>query len=232
MSDIEIHELGAAYSLDALDPAERAAYEAHYTGCSICRSEVDEHRETAAKLGTLTAIAPPTGLKADVLAQIATTRQMSPRVAAVSRIAEHRDRRWLPALMAVAAAVLVVVSAALVLDLRSESFGEQVAALMDDPATRVAELDGPTGSLKVVWDDARVAVIGDDLPAPGPGSTYELWLIDAAGPHAVGLLDPADDGTVRRMLESPGQPDAWGITIEPAAGSAAPTTPVIYQVEV
>jgi hypothetical protein len=134
--------------------------------------------------------------------------------------------------MAAAAVLLLVVSAAFVIDLRTESFNEQVAGLMDDPATRVAELDGPNGSLKVVWDDARVAVIGDDLPAPGPGNAYELWLIDRAGAHAVGLLDPAADGTVRRFLESPGQPEAWGITIEPAAGSAAPTSPVLYQADV
>jgi anti-sigma-K factor RskA len=232
MRDIEIHELGAAYALDALDPAERAAYEAHFADCAICRTEVDEHRETAATLGALTAAAPPADLKARVLEQVATTRQLPPRVTPVSRIAEHRDRRWLPALMAAAAVLLIAVSAALVIDIRTESFNEQVAALMNDPATRVAELNGPTGSVKLVWDDAQVAVIGDELPPPEPGMTYELWLIDAAGAHPTGLLDPADDGTVRRMIDSPGEPAAWGITIEPAAGSAAPTTPVLYQAEV
>jgi anti-sigma-K factor RskA len=232
MSDIEIHELGAAYALDALDPTERAAYEAHFANCSICRTDVDEHRRTAATLGELTSAPPPAGLKAQVLAQVATTRQLPPRVASVSRLTRRSQHRWAPTLAAAAAVLLVVVSAALVIDLRRESFGEQVAALMNDPAARVAELEGPAGSLKVVWDDARIAVIGDDLPAPDPGKTYELWLIDAAGAHAVGLLDPADDGTVRRMLKSPGEPQAWGITIEPAAGSATPTGPVLYQAEV
>jgi anti-sigma-K factor RskA len=232
MSDIEIHELGAAYALDALDRAERTAYEAHFAECAICRTEVDEHRETAATLSTLTAATPPATLRAHVLEQVATTRQLSPRVTPVSRLADHRDRRLLPALLVAAAVLLIAVSAALVIDIRTESFNEQVAALMNDPATRVAELDGPTGSVKLVWDDAQVAVIGADLPPPGPGMRYELWLIDAAGAHPTGLLDPADDGTVRRIIESPGDPTAWGITIEPAAGSAAPTTPVLYQAEV
>jgi anti-sigma factor RsiW len=93
MSDIEIHELGAAYALDALDPAERSAYEAHFADCSICRTEVDEHRETASTLAALTATAPPAGLRAQVIEQLATTRQLSPRVSTVSRLADHRDRR-------------------------------------------------------------------------------------------------------------------------------------------
>ena len=232
MSDIEIHELGAAYALDALDRAERAAYEAHFADCSICRTEVDEHRETATMFGSLTAAVPPAGLRAHVLEQVATTRQLSPRVTSVARLAERRDRRWLPALLAAAAALLVVVSSALVLNLRTESFNEQVAALMDHPETRVAELAGPTGSVKLVWDGARVAVIGDELPPPDPGMRYELWMIDAAGAHPTGLLDAAEGGTVRRVLESPGQPEAWGITIEPAVGSAAPTSPVLYQAAV
>jgi anti-sigma-K factor RskA len=232
MSEIEIHELGAAYALDALDAAERASYEAHFANCSICRTEVAEHRETAAKLGVFAATAPPSGLKGRVLAQVATTRQLPPRVTPVARLAQHRGPRWLPVLTAAAAVLLIVVSAVLVIDLRSESFEEQVATLVDDPAARVAELDGPAGSVRLVWDGARVAVIGDELPPPEAGMTYELWLIDDAGAHPTGLLDPAHGGTVRRLVEVPGTPAAWGITIEPAAGSAAPTGPVLYQVEV
>ena len=37
MSDIEIHHLGAAYALDALDDRERAAYEAHFATCAVAR---------------------------------------------------------------------------------------------------------------------------------------------------------------------------------------------------
>jgi len=33
-----IHELTAGYALDALDPDERRAYEAHLAGCERCRN--------------------------------------------------------------------------------------------------------------------------------------------------------------------------------------------------
>jgi len=35
-----IHELTAAYALDAFDPGERSAYEAHLAGCERCRKEL------------------------------------------------------------------------------------------------------------------------------------------------------------------------------------------------
>ena len=59
MSDIEIHHLGAAYALDALDERERAAYEAHFATCDICRTDVREYRAAAAELASLTATPPP-----------------------------------------------------------------------------------------------------------------------------------------------------------------------------
>ena len=64
MSDIEIHHLGAAYALDALDERERAAYEAHFATCDICRTDVAEYRAAAADLASLTATPPPPDVKA------------------------------------------------------------------------------------------------------------------------------------------------------------------------
>ena len=38
--DSHTHEQAAAYALDALDPDERRAFEAHLDGCARCREEV------------------------------------------------------------------------------------------------------------------------------------------------------------------------------------------------
>lgn len=54
-----IEDLVGAYALDAVDPDERAAVEAHLEGCPRCRAEVDAHRETAAALGNLVEEPPP-----------------------------------------------------------------------------------------------------------------------------------------------------------------------------
>lgn len=233
MSEIDIHELGAAYALDALDPPERAAFEAHFASCGTCRREVGEYRETAAALGAATEVAPPAGLRSRVLAEVAATRQLAPHAAAPVVDLASRRRPVLAAIAALAAAVVLVVAGALVVRGRGDSFSDQVAAMMDDPATRMAQLDGRAGGFKLVWDDVHVAVLGDALPAPDDGMRYELWLIDDAGAHPMNLLDAADDGSVRRMLDVPEMNvAAWGVTLEPAAGSPAPTTPVMYQADV
>jgi len=42
--------LDAAYAMDALEPAERAQFEAHLHACGECRARVSEHRDTLALL--------------------------------------------------------------------------------------------------------------------------------------------------------------------------------------
>ncbi|MER3453386.1 MAG: anti-sigma factor, partial [Acidimicrobiia bacterium] len=50
LSHREIDELLGAYALDAVEPDERAAVEAHLRTCSRCWAEVADHREVAAYL--------------------------------------------------------------------------------------------------------------------------------------------------------------------------------------
>ena len=47
----------------------------------------------------------------------------------------------------------------------------------------------------------------------------------------VRLLDAADGGQVRRVIEMSGEPVAWGVTIEPETGSETPTEPVLFVAE-
>jgi anti-sigma-K factor RskA len=234
MSDSEIHHLGAAYALDALDERERAAYEAHFATCEICRTDVGEFRAAAAELATLTAAPPPPAVKARVMAEIANTRQLSPLPPTVVRLSERRPNRGVVIALSIAAAALCFLAGAVILGGRdSSSFGDEMAAMMEDPTFAMVELAGDGGgSFKVAWTADQAAVIGGDLPDPGDGKRYELWMIDDAGAHAMDMLDPASDGEVRRMMSIHGQPTGWGITIEPQAGSDVPTQPVLYQAAV
>src|SRR4051812_43369909 len=161
MSDIEIHHLGAAYALDALDERERAAYEAHFATCDICRTEVREYRAAAAELATLTTSPPPPDLKARIMGEIATTRQLSPLPTTVVRLSDRRSKRGLTAILAIAAAALFFVAGAVVLGGGDDdSFGDQVASMMEDPTFRVVELGGQgEGSFKVAWTAGEAAVI-------------------------------------------------------------------------
>ena len=233
MSDIEIHHLGAAYALDALDERERAAYEAHFATCDICRTDVREYRAAAAELASLTATPPPPDVKARVMSEIAVTRQLSPLPASVVRLTDRRPNRGVTALLAIAAAALFFVAGALVLGGDDDSFGEQVAAMMEDPTFAIVELGGDgQGSFKVAWTADEAAVIGEGLPDPGEGKRYELWMIDGSGAHAMHLLDPAKGGDVQRLMDISGTPAGWGVTIESEQGSDVPTEPVLYHAEV
>ncbi|HEX3947373.1 MAG TPA: anti-sigma factor, partial [Acidimicrobiales bacterium] len=52
MEHDEIIQLLGPYALDALDPDEAAAVDAHLRDCPRCQAEVDAHREVAAALAT------------------------------------------------------------------------------------------------------------------------------------------------------------------------------------
>src|SRR3954454_18759271 len=70
-----LHDLTAAYALDALDSEDARAYEAHLARCQRCREELDEISDTAGALvyGTEPPI-PPTHLRARIVQEAARER--------------------------------------------------------------------------------------------------------------------------------------------------------------
>lgn len=75
MSDL--HSAAGSYAVDALDPVERAEFEAHLVGCAHCRVEVAEFAETLAEVSCLVSAAPPAALRDSVLDAVADVRQMA-----------------------------------------------------------------------------------------------------------------------------------------------------------
>ena len=244
MSDIDIHHLGAAYALDALDARERAAFEAHYHDCDICRNDVAQFRETLADVAAANPIGPPDSVKQRVMAEVARTRQLSPLLPdGVADLAERRRRhgRLSSALLAAAAAVVVVIAGSAIVVSRAgqPAYAKELVDVLSQPDGKIITLDETGaaeggGTFKVAWSSsgARLVVLGDGLDEAPSGRAYELWLIDGSGAHATRVLDSADDGDVRAAIDLTGEPTAWGITIEPEQGSPAPTGDVIFLAEV
>ena len=59
----------ASYAIDALDPADRQAFEAHLSTCARCQAELAEMRRVVAGIGMATEpVAPPAMLKARTIA--------------------------------------------------------------------------------------------------------------------------------------------------------------------
>ncbi len=74
----DVHSGVGAFVVDALDPEERAEFEAHLASCSSCRQEVAEFDATAAELSRMVAAPPPAALRELVLAGIQQVRPTPP----------------------------------------------------------------------------------------------------------------------------------------------------------
>lgn len=240
MSDIDLHHLSAAYALDALDHHERAAFEAHYESCDVCRADVLAFRDTMTYVASSLATPPPPSLKDRVLADIAVTRQLSPMlsIAAADDLSRRRRARSVAMVFAAAAAVMAIVVGVMAFTGRTDdTYAADLARLMDQPDVQMVNLanqGGAPGSFKVMWSPAlgQAALVGENLPPAPDDKAYELWLITPEQSMAMYVLDPADGGHVHRMLDAPAEPSAWAITMEPRAGAAVATGEIMFVAEV
>ena len=92
----------------------------------------------------------------------------------------------------------------------------------------------PAPSARAVYIASRGALIlqASNLAQIDSGKTYELWVIPADGkaPIPAGLFRPDAAGSASVVLpQIPAgiEAKAFGITIEPASGSSAPTLPIV-----
>ncbi len=105
----------------------------------------------------------------------------------------------------------------------------EITAAADSQRATV-ELDGG-GAATLVWSGelGRSAVLVDGLGGLPDGKVYEAWYIDSDGAKPAGTFTPSATGTTWHVLDgSMHAGDSVGVTVEPAGGSATPTTdPVI-----
>jgi anti-sigma-K factor RskA len=234
----ETHTLAAAYALDALDPEERRRFEAHYPDCETCRSEVEDYRRTAARLGALAPAPLPEDMRARVLDEVARTRQLPPAVAprtADPTAVRPGPPRWVRPVLAVAAVVAALALAGGLVVWRADDGGRggtELAQVLGAPDATTVELDGAEGTLRVVYseDMGRAMVVGSHLPDPGEGRAYQLWSISGDTVRSGGVLDRSGSGDVGQSVDLPrGDVDLWAVTNEPAGGSPAPTTDMVFK---
>lgn len=238
-SDIDIHHLGAAYTLDALDERERMAFEAHYPSCEVCRADVLAFRAALAQVAAAQVVPPPRAMKDAVMAEVARTRQLSPLLPdRVTDLAERRRRRQrtIGGVLAAAAAVVLVLGSVVVLGRDGEpAYAGALAQVMDAPDGTVLTLEPSdamdvVASVKVAWSaqEGMAVVMADGLPATPAGTAYELWFIGSGDPEPMGLLERSDAGELHAVLDIDGDPTAWGVTVEPDSGSPAPTGDILF----
>jgi anti-sigma-K factor RskA len=98
-------------------------------------------------------------------------------------------------------------------------------------------LDGqavyPEAYAKVYWDKSTSNIYLDvqGLPAPPEGKVYQVWslTLNPLSPTSLGTLDDFNtDENKIFTISNPNGSQAFGITLEPAGGSASPTMEQLY----
>jgi anti-sigma-K factor RskA len=202
-------------ALGILDRSERAELDEHLSrGCSECTSALRRALVTNAYIMTLAPGVPmPRSLRKRVLASVG---------------AERRNWRWVYTWGAVMAGVLLVLGW-FSFDQRSNT--QAVVSFLNASDTR--QIVFPQG--RVFVNASRgVLLLASNLPRPGAGKIYELWVIPKGGaPKPAGLFDADAQGNAVYMYKAAvdlAQTEAVAVSIEPASGSQAPTTTPIVVV--
>lgn len=236
-----LHTLAGAYSLDALEQADRAMFERHLTRCEACAQEIRGLRETTAALGSAASTAPPRRLRERVLEAAARSRQYPPAVAARSKPAV-RWRPWvrLPGSLPSAAALTIAaaaVAATVTLGVltgtmqhrlnRADERSRDVAAVLTAWDAEMMTAPVRTGGrATVVMSYAKRMIVfsAKNLSAPPGSARYELWLIGSAGVRPACVVPRPTHGMIAPLVVSGLRPgDKVWLTVESAAGSRRPT---------
>jgi Anti-sigma-K factor rskA len=237
----DLHSLSGVYALDALEGgAERDRFIRHLSRCPACASEVRGFREVGTALAFATAAQPPPELRDRVLAAAARTRQLPPEVRTHARPRRARawPRRvpwvpWLSGAVAVASIAVAVFFGLAQAHTQQElnqarSENQALNLVLSAPGVRVlsqATTKGGVATVVLAADRHELAVVTNGLPAPPAGKVYQLWLIGRTKITSAGLLPPAKSGQTPAVLATGVvKGDTLGLTVEPAPGSAQPTT--------
>jgi len=238
----------ALYALGALQGDERAVLEKHLEDCASCRRELESLRGDMSLLAMSTAgPKPPARARKRLIDAIA----REPR----GSVVPVRRRPWwalVPSFAAAAMALVAVFFWSQNADLRQKADGlqteqthlqaellrarEVVATLTASDAMTVTLVAAktppqPQGKVMYVKDRASLIFLASNIPAPPPAKAYELWLIPMKGaPMPAGMFMPDAHGSamvINPPLPAGTEAKAFAITIEPEAGSATPTMPMV-----
>jgi anti-sigma-K factor RskA len=250
----QFHEMFEAYALGALDPADRAALEAHLsTGCSDCAKSVEEARWLVSQLAYMTPEAAPSEmLKGRLMQTVRAEAQVAKRSSPSTRLVPF----WMRA--GVAALFLFSIYSAwnaqhLQREIQSSNLratailqerrdlqtqlqlAKRAATIVTDPASvkiALASPDPQMPALEAKWHaQLGIVLTGRKIPVPSGNRVLQLWLIPKAPggkPIPSLTLRPDPDGKFVLLVADPPElmaaTKALAITEEPVGGSPQPTS--------
>lgn len=236
----------ALYALGALQGEERQAVEKHLEECSACRQELEKLRGDVALLAfSVGGPKPPARSRERLMAAIS----KEPRPV---QLRQRKRAIWWNALEWAAAFAAILIGVWLrqqnsdlhhrVAELEARSAkedqqllqAEQLLSTLTSPDaehfTLVAGNTSPQPQGKAIYvrSSGTLVFLASHLPPIPPQKAYELWLIPTSGtPIPAGLFKPNARGAatvIHPPLPIGVEAKAFAITIEPEAGSSAPTS--------
>jgi anti-sigma-K factor RskA len=201
----ELKHDAAAYALGALEPAERAAFEAHLTECGECTADVRLLRLAAAALPhAVPQLSPPPALRGRILGQAAGGRR-----AVDSGTGPVVQPRGLPAWMQIAA-LLVIGAGLFMYAQRMQARVSSLEARLAQAQAQVANADRQTAEARTValraqsamgvfaaLDVARIDLAGQ--PVARMARARALWSRQRGMVFTVSNLPPLPPGRVYQV---------------------------------
>jgi anti-sigma-K factor RskA len=215
-----VEELLGAYALDAVPEDERRLVEEHLAACEVCRTEVMEHRETAAILSG--GAAAPLGVWDRIASGLQASAPPGLQAARGGR-APRRIGRWTTGIAAAAAVAAIVGLGARVVEqdrlldrvtgaTQDQKLARAADAALRDPEARRVTLRSADGVVRVegvLLPDGTGYLVRHNLRPLPPGRTYQLWALEDAAPISAGVLGP--------------NPDVVAFSVDPRVGGLAIT---------
>jgi len=239
MTHDELKDALSALALGALDPAERDVVQAHVRECAECQAELAVLSRVVDGIGLeAKPVTPPAALRAKVMARVTAQPKQAPSTF-TPRAASKPTSARIPLMLPLAlAASLILAMAALfyAFTLRGEiSDLRKIVGVIQSPDLLSVVVKGQdtaaNASGRALWSRSSGLVFSAQRLPPLPaGRVYQLWTITGKTATSAGLMTPDTNGTAFvTMPVSPDapRPDAFGVTIEPAGGSATPTMPIV-----
>jgi anti-sigma-K factor RskA len=228
---VDVHELTAAYALDALEPDERDRYESHLAQCESCRAELAELGETAAALAYgVASPAPPPELRTRILDAAAAERS--------NVVSLPRRRNWLAGVAAAAACAALgfgiwgaTLSSSLDSERSARAAEHRAMEIYMDPSAKHVGLRGRAGTVAVDQTGQGVLVV-NRLPAAPDGKTYEAWVIPPGSkPIRAGLFEGGKGMTMVPLGTNVPTGSVVAATVEPRGGVDAPTAQPVFSAQ-
>ena len=224
------------YSLGLLEGEEKREVEEHLArNCAVCQKHLkDALAVNALMLSQVQEVVPPSRLRRRVMSSVGMERAGWGWVAALAAACSLIVALWLGVEKRTTDRTLATARTTLQQTLADRDRLEQAFTFLNQPETRQVKFGQgqPTPPRGNFFLNSRMGVllIASNLTALPAGKAYEMWLIPKGGaPRPAGLFQSSPQGDAMHILTGTVDSNVTlAVTVEPASGSPAPTSSVLF----